>query len=59
MAEIHQNISLGPRDGARFQRVNAVVRASSHFSIMPSPLLQMIGVDPQWTDRMRGQGGGE
>ena len=59
MADIHQTISLGPVDGARFQRVNAVVRTSSHFSIMPSPLLQMLGVDPQWTDRLRVPGGGE
>ena len=59
MTDIHQTISLGPTDGARFQRLNAVVRANSHFSIMPSPLLQMLGVDPQWTDRLREPGGGE
>ncbi len=59
MADIHQTINLGPTDGARFQRVNAVVRTSSHFSIMPSPLLQMLGVDPQWTERLREPGGGE
>ena len=59
MADIHQTIGLGPADGGRFQRVNAVVRTSSHFSIMPSPLLQMLGVDPQWTERLRDPGGGE
>ena len=59
MADIHQTIGLGPAGGGRFQRVNAVVRTSSHFSIMPSPLLQMLGVDPQWTERLRDPGGGE
>ena len=59
MAEVHQTISLGPTDGARFQRVNAVVRTSSHFSIMPSPLLQMLGIDPQWTELLRESGGSE
>ena len=59
MADILQSIGLGPVDGARFQRVNAVVRTSSHFSVMPSPLLQMLGIDPQWTDRLRNQGGSE
>ncbi len=59
MADIRQTISLGPVDGTRFQRVNAVVRASSHFSIMPSPLLQMLGVDPQWTDKLQQPGGSE
>ncbi len=59
MADIHQTISLGPADGSRLQRVIAVVRTSSHFSIMPSPLLEMLGVDPQWTERLRVAGGGE
>ena len=59
MADIHQTISLSPTGGARFQRVNALVRTSSHFSIMPSPLLQMLGVDPQWTEPLRVPGGGE
>ena len=59
MADIHQTISLGPTDGAQIQKVIAVVRITSHFSIMPSPLLQMLGIDPQWTDVLREPGGSE
>ena len=59
MADILQAIGVGPADGAQFQRVIAVVRTSSHFSIMPSPLLQMLGIDPQWTDMLRESGGSE
>ncbi len=59
MADILQSIGMGPADGAQFQRVTAVVRPGSHFSIMPSPLLQMLGIDPQWTDMLREPGGSE
>ncbi len=59
MADIHQSIGVGPAGGAQFQRVIAVVRIASHFSVMPSPLLQMLGVDPQWTDGLRGSDGNE
>ena len=59
MADILQAIGVGPADGAQFQRVIAVVRTSSHFSIMPSPLLQMLGIDPQWTEVLRESGGSE
>ena len=59
MADILQAVGVGPADGAQFQRVIAVVRTSSHFSIMPSPLLQMLGIDPKWTDVLRESGGSE
>ena len=59
MADIHQTIAVGPADGAQFQRVITVVRTASHFSIMPSPLLQMLGIDPQWTEMLQGPGGSE
>lgn len=59
MADIHQTISLGPADGSRFQRVIAEVRPGSHFSIVPSPLLEMLGVEPKWTEMVTSPGGGQ
>lgn len=57
MADFHQAISLGPADGSRFQRVIAVVRPGSHFSVVPSPLLEMLGVEPRWTEMVVSPGG--
>ena len=50
MTTFHYAISLGPRDGSRFQRVMAAVGTASTHTVMPAPLLTMLGVDPQWTD---------
>ena len=52
MAAIHINLAIGPRDGHRFQRVRAVVNLANSYTVMPSTLLAMLGVDPQWTDSL-------
>jgi len=50
MAEIRVPIFMGPKDGSRFQRVIAVVSPDTSYTVMPSPLLEMLGVHPEWTD---------
>ena len=57
MASININLAIGPRDGHRFHRVRAVVNLASSYTVMPSTLLEMLGVDPQWTDSLEAPDG--
>ena len=41
-------IEIGPRDGARFQRVIAVAGSENVYSVRSSTLLDMLGVGTQW-----------
>ena len=58
MAVFNQAISLGPKDGSRFQRVIAAVSPESSYTVMPSPLLEMLGIDAEWTDVLQMPDGG-
>ena len=57
MAAINISLSIGPRDGHRFQRVRAVVNLANSYTVMPSTLLEMLRVDPQWTESLEGPDG--
>ena len=57
MALFHQPVAVGPKDGSRFQRVIAAVNPGSSYTSMPSPLLEMLGIDPEWTDSLQGPDG--
>ena len=59
MALFHQPVFVGPKDGSRFQRVIAAVSPGSTYTSMPSPLLEMLGVDPEWTEGLEGPDGGQ
>ena len=59
MSLFRHPISVGPKDGSRFQRVIAVVSPGSSYMSMPSPLLEMLGIDPEWTGVIQGADGGE
>ena len=51
-------IEIGPRDGARFQRVIAVDGSEHIYSVRSSTLLDMLGVGTQWESRFTLPGGG-
>ena len=51
-------IEIGPRDGVRFQRVIVVAGSENIYSVLPSALLEMLGVTPQWESRFTLPGGG-
>ncbi len=51
-------IEIGPRDGARFQRVIVVAGSENIYSVLPSTLLEMLGVTPEWESRFTLPGGG-
>ena len=50
-------IEIGPRDGARFQRVIAVAGSENVYSVRSSTLLDMLGVGTQWESRFTLPGG--
>ena len=49
MPTLRQAVDVGPNDGSRFQRVIALVDPDSTFAVMPSTILSMLGVSPEWT----------
>ena len=51
-------IEIGPRDGTRFQRVIVVVGSENVYSVLPSALLEMLGVNAEWDSRFTLPGGG-
>ena len=51
-------IEIGPRDGSRFQRVIVVAGSENVYSVLPSTLLEMLGVSPEWESRFTLPGGG-
>ena len=51
MATFNQSVEVGPKDGARFQRVIARVDPNSTYTVMPGPLLTMLGVEPEWSQQ--------
>jgi len=49
MATFNQPVEVGPKNGARFQRVIAKVDRDSTYTVMPGPLLTMLGIEPEWS----------
>ena len=54
----HCSIEIGPRDGSRFQRVIVVAGSDNIYSVLPSALLEMIGVETEWESRFTLHNGG-
>jgi len=54
----HCPIEIGPRDGSRFQRVIVVAGSENIYSVLPSALLEMIGVETEWESRFTLPNGG-
>ena len=45
-------IEIGPRDGVRFQRVIVIAGSENIYSVIPSTLLEMLGVNREWESRL-------
>lgn len=52
------SIEIGPRDGSRFQRVIVIAGSENIYSVLPSTLLEMIGVGAEWESRFTLPNGG-
>ena len=53
----HCPIEIGPRDCSRFQRVIVVAGSENIYSVLPSALLEMLGVNAEWESRFTLPGG--
>ena len=51
-------IEISPRDGSRFHRVIVVAGSENIYSVLPSTLLEMIGVSSEWESRFTLPSGG-
>lgn len=48
--EFRLPVEVAPKDGARFHRVIVLAGAGNKYTSLPSPLLGMLGIDPEWTE---------
>ena len=51
MSTFNQSVEVGHRDGSRFQRVIAKVDPGNTYTVMPGPLLTMLGIEPEWSQQ--------
>ena len=58
MTTFRQQVEVGPRDGSRYQPVIALVDTASTYAVMPSPMLSMLGIDPEWNGVLETAAGG-
>ena len=49
MGTFHYTVALGLKDGSRFERVDALVDTGSTYTMMPAPILESLGITPEWT----------
>ena len=49
MGTFHYPIALGPKDGSRLEAVDALVDTGSTYTVVPSPILEGLGISPEWT----------
>jgi clan AA aspartic protease len=45
----HYTVAVGPKDASRFERVTALVDTGSTYTVVPSPLLENLGIAPEWS----------
>jgi predicted aspartyl protease len=48
METFHQVIEIAPRNGLRYQRVITIAGTDAAYTVLPSALLEMVGVNPEW-----------
>ncbi len=52
-------VEIGPAGGSRFQRLIAQVDASITYAVFPAPVLNMLGIEPAWSQAFELAAGGE
>lgn len=50
MATFRLPVEVASKAGARFQRVIVVAGTGNKYTSLPSPLLNMLGIGPEWTE---------
>ena len=49
MGIFYQAVGLGPKDGSGFAEITALVDTGSIYTLMPAPVLDRLGVIPEWS----------
>ncbi len=50
MGIFYQNLALGPRNGSRLEEITALVDTGSIYTLAPAPVLERLGIAPEWSD---------
>ena len=50
MATFRLPVEVAPKGGTRFRRVIVLAGTGNKYTAMPSPLLNMLGIAPEWTE---------
>ena len=59
MPPFQHPVEIGPADGSRFQRLIAQMDANITYAVFPAPVLNMLGIEPAWSQVFRSGAGGE
>ena len=59
MPPFNQSVEIGPAGGSRFQRLIAQVDANITYAVFPAPVLNMLGIEPAWSQVFQLAAGGE
>ena len=49
MGLFYQTFQIGPKQGNRLEEITAMVDTGSIYTLVPSPVLERLGVLPAWT----------
>lgn len=49
MGTFNYTFSFGPKDGSALEEVEGLVDTGSAYTVVPAPLLQRLGIVPQWS----------
>ena len=58
MPPFHQQIEIGPTDGARSQRIIVHVNPASLYSVIPAAVLTMLEIELRWAQKFQLADGG-
>jgi clan AA aspartic protease len=53
MATFRVPMEIGPMDGSRFERVEALVDTGATYTVVPRDVLERLGITPQFRRRFR------
>ena len=59
MPPFQHPVEIGPADGSRFQRLIAQMDGNTTYAVFPAPVLNMLGVEPAWSQVFQMAAGGE
>ncbi len=49
MGTFHHTVSVGPKGGSQMASIEALVDTGSTYTVVPAPVLEELGISPEWT----------